>query len=271
MAEVLPISLPEVYRRVNKITDPVKRAGAQAFAGVYAPVLSMGLKDSMPSMRSFALRAKEFALAEASVEFSSGLISLHEMDKSAEQTGQTGTELLGLTVRVANSLKRAGITELAALKRMSEWELLGVRNLGRGGLGEINQKLAILEGKIPQEPEQAPPSGLRLSEAAEALKKPGSKVENWVTMKTLNSVIVKPLMPDTLREWIEAVKKLDPAQKGAARATLVVAELYNGINQVGDIRRMSDDELIEAVGANRATFLRKVFEVAESAPYIETE
>ena len=70
---------------------------------------------------------------------------------------QSPIECLNLSPRSLNSLKRAHITRVGEVLKMSDEELLQIRNFGQKPLEELRNKLA--EKGITQHPEEEPRTG----------------------------------------------------------------------------------------------------------------
>lgn len=289
MAERLPISLPEVYRRVNSIEDPVKRAGAQGFAGVYAPTLRLPEYDrsslNRTTMRNRALRVKEFAIKEAQKELGvnespeTELFNFQEMDFAAQQAGLAGVDLLGLSARTRNMLLRSRITDLATLNTMSTNDLMGLRNTGTKAVKEIVGRLNEVRGISGQEVEarivgvftereeeakqqknkQQTEIGRSVREAADVIFEVGTKLSDEVPLAGLYTAPNRDFNIEIPQEWQEIVAQLRPGQKGAVNGTLVVAMEHYGLKTVGEIRQKSPAELAELLGPNRAIFFKNAF------------
>lgn len=292
MAERLPISLPEVYRRVNNIEDPVKRAGAQAFSGVYAPALRLPdyTRSSLNRtiMRHRALRAKEFAINEAETEFglnispTSETFDLQAIDQVAQQAGLMGIDILGISSRARNVLYRSQIKDLVTLNQMTTDELFGLRNAGVKSVKEIQEGLRGIKSITPEEAEdrikgifaeqeeyaqqqlerQRREKGKTIQEAAEAVSEAGSQLSDDTLLDALYTGPNRDFTLEIPQEWASAIKKLVPAQKGVLNVTLTVAMSHHNIRNirsVGEIRKMSAEELKDIVGPTRAMFFQKAF------------
>src|SRR5258705_620184 len=107
----LPISIAELHSRIRIIPDPLKRAEAQAFAGVYAPVLRNPenyTPGEIQQQRSFALRAKKII----NPDIPSPVINPPEenfpdyrsIDAIAEEFGFRGIDMLMLPTVITNRL-----------------------------------------------------------------------------------------------------------------------------------------------------------------------
>ena len=69
-------------------------------------------------------------------------------------------EVLGLTVRANNCLRRGGqVRTVGQLQAAPDWQLLSIRNLGVGSLADIKRKLAAYEARCA-EVSAAPPVAL---------------------------------------------------------------------------------------------------------------
>ena len=65
-----------------------------------------------------------------------------DLDDKKEKVLEMTIEELDLSVRAYNCLKRAGINTVEELTKMTEEDMMKVRNLGRKSLEEVQQKLA---------------------------------------------------------------------------------------------------------------------------------
>lgn len=74
-------------------------------------------------------------------------------DEHIEKLLDMTIEEIDLTVRSYNSLKRAGLDTLGELTKMSESDMMKVRNLGRKSLEEVKAKLASLGLSLKKEEE----------------------------------------------------------------------------------------------------------------------
>lgn len=291
MAERLPISLPEVYRRVNNIEDPVKRAGAQAFAGIYAPTLRLPEYDrsslNRTTMRNRALRVKDFAIREAQTELGltesteTELFNFQEMDFAAQQAGLAGVDLLGLSARTRNVLLRSRITDLATLNTMSTTDLMRLGITGIKAVKEIVGRLNEVRRISAQEVEariigvftereeivnqqrnkQKVEMGTSIREAAEPIFEVGTKLSDEVPLAGLYTAPDRDFNIEIPQEWGSVVAQLRPGQKGAINGALIVAMEHHGFKTVGEIRQKSPAELAELLGPNRAIFFKNAFGV----------
>ena len=74
-------------------------------------------------------------------------------DKGKEKILEMTIEVLDLSVRSFNCLKRAGINTVEDLINKSEEDMMKVRNLGRKSLEEVVQKLNSLGFGLQKEEE----------------------------------------------------------------------------------------------------------------------
>lgn len=287
MAERLPISLPEVYRRANNITDPVKRAGAQAFSGIYAPVLSLPEYFHHPvmvtTMRNRALRAKEFAIKQANDELgvrSPEEFDFSELDVLAQNAGLKPLDLLDITSRAKNSLLRSygfhPIDKPLTLAELNKWSidhLTGLRNVSYASALHIRMEINTLTGLTREQVEERIERVIQ--EKIEASKPKSRENQGQILIDVAGRIFdnIGHRIPDEIpllalwdsfdemskyQSWNEVMSQLKPGEKGAIKGALSVARWQGKFNTVGDIRRATTEQL-QALGVHRAQFLREAF------------
>ena len=69
--------------------------------------------------------------------------------KIVQQTDES-IDVLELSARAEHCLQRAGITTIAQLCDMTEWELAQLRNMGAKSVKEVKEKLALMGHKLKE-------------------------------------------------------------------------------------------------------------------------
>lgn len=287
MAERLPLSLPEVYRRVNNIEDPVKRAGAQAFSGIYAPVLSLPEYFHRPvtvtTMRNRALRAKEFAIKQANDEIGvqpPDEFDFSEIDTLAQNAGLRPLDLLGIPLRVKNSILRSygfhPINKPLTLAELNTWSIdyiAGLRNVSYTSALHTHMELNTLTGLTRDQVEER--IAKIIEEKIEASKPKSRENQGQILLDVTGQIFesIGHRIPDEIplialwdsydkiskyQDWNEVMRHLKPGEKGAIKGALTVANLQAKLKTIGDIRRATTEQL-QALGVHRAQFLREAF------------
>lgn len=291
MSERLLISLPEVYRRVNNIENPVKRAGAQAFSGIYSPVLSLPEYFHRPvtvtAMRNRALRAKEYAMKQANDgigEQPPEVFDFSELDTLAKNAGLRPLDLLDLPSRLKNSLLRSyafhpvnkPLTLTLALAELNRWSidhLTGLRNVSYASALDTRRELNTLTGLTCEQMEERIAGVIEKKIEASKLKSKENQgkiladvaghIFDSIGHKILDEIPLIALW-DSYEEmskyqaWNEVMNQLKPGEKGAIKGALTVANHYAKLKTVGEVRRATTEQL-QVLGAHRAQFLRQAF------------
>ena len=125
----------DVYKRQGQVTDYDKRTLEVWTNGTIKPdeAVSLGAKIISEHLMLFIGLADSVSGVE---------IMVQKEDDKNDGILEKSIDDLDLSVRSYNCLKRAGINTVEELTKMTEEDMMKVRNLGRKSLEEVQQKLA---------------------------------------------------------------------------------------------------------------------------------
>lgn len=264
-----PLSADQILQRVNKINDPVKRAGASAFASVYSPVLhspEVYTTEQRQNQRDFAVQVKQNVIESLQYQPEQSLLTVSDIEQLAQQNNVTGIDVLLLPERTRQTVRRFGL-DLQKLDTMTQAELMHLRNMGKKGVALITRGLEEIKAfSIDQlkerieayknRPTYTPPD-VRLVETPEvrdALKKVGRKVSSDVRIIDLIHGDVREYWSETDAEFRDEHKGVDPPKEwfeilesdGKVRRIMnimLASAIENGYVHVSDIRHVKKQEL----------------------------
>lgn len=111
-----------------------------------------GIADELSKIFQGERSIREYELKElkARVHFAQRALSGdYPREKGSDSVLGARIEEMCLSVRSYNALKKAGIRTIGELIGLSEYDLMGIRNMGRKCLNEIKDKLADLGFSLP--------------------------------------------------------------------------------------------------------------------------
>lgn len=264
-----PLSADQILQRVNKINDPVKRAGASAFASVYSPVLHSPKSyttEQRQNQRDFAVQVKQNVIDSLNYQPEQISLTISDIEQFAQQNNVKGIDMLLLSERTTAVLRRTGIN-LEKLDTMTQAELMDLRNMGKLGVKLITEGMEVLKtSSIDQlkerieayrnRPAYTPPDVrlLEIPEVRDALKKVGRKVSDDVRLIDLIHGDVREYWGETDAEFRDEHRGVDPPKEwfvilesdGKVRRVLNImlgSAIENGYVHVSDIRHIKKQEL----------------------------
>jgi RNA polymerase sigma factor (sigma-70 family) len=162
----LPVLLHNLLRRrgIESVGDLLTRQPADAFCQDYLVVWKRHLNCYL----TWLVEQDEATWADEVADRGINplhLLRLAEVTSVTQYTGDqpetqpaTGIEVLGLSVRAYNCLRRVGIDTVERLAAMSDDDLLAIRNLGINSLTEIHGKLSAYLDSHPLPEQSRPPA-----------------------------------------------------------------------------------------------------------------
>ena len=154
---VIPVD--SIYTPVSKVNYTVENTRVGQITDYDKLTLEVWTNGTISAKEAVALGAK--VLTEhlnlfvdlSSAAYAGDSIMVEKDDKSQSKALETTIEELELSVRSFNCLKRAQISTVEDLIKMSEEDMMRVRNLGRKSLDEVINKLASLGFSLRQDEE----------------------------------------------------------------------------------------------------------------------
>lgn len=175
-------------------------------------------------------------------------------------------EELDLSIRSFNALKRTGIDTLSELRSMSHEDLMHVRNLGRKGLEEIENKLRLIEsaevGKSPKAGPAAPNYAKMLDELI-GLQSVKEQVRRIAALARMNQAMERQGKGN-----VPVVLNMDfSGNPGTAKTTVarIAAGLFHeiGLLSSSEVVEVGRADLVAKYTGHTAPQVKEVFERAK--------
>ncbi|MBM3136145.1 MAG: hypothetical protein FJZ89_12870, partial [Chloroflexi bacterium] len=132
-------------RTIGELLQAIESQILPWFAGGIGPKTMAEIEDSLARVRlvdasGATLRPKAMA-EESATETETQVVEPFLPQSPSPPPDPTPADVLGLSIRPYNALRRSGITTIGQLAEMSDEEVRGVQNIGPKSLTEIKDKL----------------------------------------------------------------------------------------------------------------------------------
>jgi DNA-directed RNA polymerase subunit alpha len=154
-ADMIPIdAMFTPIPRVNYLIEHTRVGQITDFDRLLLEIWTDGTLQPDDALSQAAKILTQYAVSVASYGRSVADLGIEEIAPQVEEELDRPLEVLNLSMRTANALKRANINTISAVVAMSDNDLLGLRNFGQKSLDEL--KAALREhGFVTDEDEEA--------------------------------------------------------------------------------------------------------------------
>jgi len=245
----------EVVKKIKEISPPIEILNLSVKSS--GQLIEMGIN----TVEKFLKISSEQLIKIKTIDINcyEEIINKIKEIKGIKKDQQTPLEILDLSVRSYNCLRRAGIDTVEKLIKISEKELFEVRNLGRNGFEEVVKKI-----KEIKEHQQTPLEILDLSvkSSAQLIEMGINTVEKFLKISSEQLIKIKTIDINCYEEIINKIKEIKGI-KEHQQTPLEILDLsvrsYNclcraGIDTVEKLIQRSEKELFEVRNLGRNGF-----------------
>ena len=180
-------------------------------------------------------------------------------DPEDEPETETSIEVLDLSVRAYNCLKRGGVHTVEKLRTMTDEDYRSIRNLGRKCVEEIKQKLCAYASRPTPQPRMVPAESLDSLIGLRNVKEQVRQITAFAKMKKDMAALGKEELPMVLN--MEFVGNPGTAKTTVAR---IIAGMFHemGLLSSDDIIEVGRADLVASYVGQTANKVKSVFERA---------